>query len=129
MREDGYTESGGGKGFDLKVQPYYANSARGYIGLAVRQDINIGGFYIQPQGRIGYRYDFLADPVKLKAAFASVGNQFTLTGPDPERSDVVAGGGLAVTTGSWSLGLNYNYIHGTGGAVSQTGVITLVGRI
>ncbi len=129
MREAGYTESGGGNGFDLKVQPYYANSARGSVGVTVRQDIDFNGFYVQPQGRVGYRYDFLADPVKLKAAFASVGNQFTLTGPDPERGDVIAGGGLAVTTGAWSLGVNYDYIRGTKGAVSQTGTITLVGRI
>lgn len=129
MREGGYTEYGGGNGFDLKVQPYYANSARGSVGVTVRQDIDFDGFYVQPQGRVGYRYDFLADPVKLKAAFASVGNQFTLTGPDPERGDVIAGGGLAVTTGAWSLGVNYDYIRGTKGAVSQAGTITLVGRI
>ena len=81
MREEGYTETGGGDGMNLRVQPYYANSMRGYVGTTVRQDIDLGGWFIQPEGRVGYRYDFLADPVKLKAAFASVGNQFTLTGP------------------------------------------------
>lgn len=139
MREEGYTETGGGTGttgqdgFDLRVQPYYANSARGYFGTSFRQDINFGDFFIQPEARIGYRYDFLSDPVKLKAAFASMAgtpnSQFTLTGPDPERGNMVAGGSLAVTTGDWSLGLNYDYIRGNGGAVSQFGTLTLIGRI
>ena len=99
MREEGYTETGGGAtvgadGFDLRVQPYYANSVRGYFGTTLRQDINFGGFFVQPEARVGYRYDFLADPVKLKAAFASLagtsGSAFTLTGPDPERGTAVA---------------------------------------
>ena len=139
MREEGYTETGGGAGtagadgFDLRVQPYYANSVRGYFGTTFRQDIDFGDFFIQPEARIGYRYDFLSDAVKLKAAFASMaatpGNEFTLTGPDPERGNVVAGGSLAVTTGAWSLGLNYDYLRGNSGAVSQTGTVTLIGRI
>jgi hypothetical protein len=129
MRENGYTEFGGGNGFDLKVSPYYAHSVRAYLGTTVRQDIDLGGFYIQPEARIGYRYDVLANPVTLKASFASVGNQFSLTGPDPERGNIVGGASLAATTGSWSLGVNYDYIRGTGGAVSQNATLTLIGRI
>jgi len=139
MREEGYTESGGGSsttgadGFDLKVNPYYANSLRGYLGAAVRQDLNLGDFYIQPQLRVGYRYDFLADPVKLKAAFASMasatGSQFTLTGSDPQRGDLIGGLGLAVTTGAWSLGVDYDYVKGNGSSSTQAGMVTLVGRI
>jgi hypothetical protein len=139
MREEGYTETGGGgatagaDGFDLKVHPYYANSVRGYFGTTLRQDINLGDFFVQPEARVGYRYDFLADPVKLRAAFVSLagtsGSAFTLTGPDPERGTAVFGGSLAVTTGAWSLGLNYDYLRGNSGAVSQAGTLTLVGRI
>lgn len=142
MREEGYTESGGGAatgvghtkdGFDLRVQPYYASSLRGYAGTTLREDLKWGDFYIQPEGRVGYRYDFLANAVTLKAAFASMANtsrnQFTLTGPSPERGNLILGGGLAVTTGAWSLGVNYDYLRGSGGSVSQTGTITLVGRI
>ena len=32
MREEGYTEAGGGDGLDLQVAPYYANSLRGFLG-------------------------------------------------------------------------------------------------
>ncbi len=83
MREEGYTEDGGGSstgtghtndGFDLSVHPYYASSLRGYVGTTIREDLNWGDFYIQPEGRIGYRYDFLAKAMTLKAAFASMAN-------------------------------------------------------
>ncbi|MDE2012736.1 MAG: autotransporter domain-containing protein [Alphaproteobacteria bacterium] len=138
MREEGYTESGGGSansgdGFDLKIHPYYANSLRGYLGTSVRQDLNLGDFYIQPEVRVGYRYDFLADAVKLRGAFASMastaGNDFTLTGRTPNKGDLVGGLDLAVTTGAWSLGVSYDYLRGSGSATTQAGMVTLVGRI
>ncbi len=131
MREEGYTETGGGDGVDLKVDPYYGKSLRAYLGTSIRQDLNFGDFFLQPEARVGYRYDFLADPAKLKASFASVtpASMFTLTGPDPGKGNLVAGGSLSVTTDAWSIGLNYDYIRATGGAVSQSGTISLVGRI
>lgn len=135
-REEGYTETGGGSGitgqdgFDLTVKPYYANSARGYFGTTMRQDIDFGSFYFQPELRAGYRYDFMAKAVKLHAAFAAVpASQFTLTGPDPERGNAVLGGSLAVSTGTWSFGLNYDYIRGTHGAVDQIGTLSILARI
>lgn len=136
MRQNGYRENGGGSGvtgqdgLDLIVQPYYANSARGYFGTSVRHDINFGDFYLQPELRVGYRYDFLAQAVKLKAAFvATPDSQFSLTGPDPEKGNVVAGASLAVSQGTWSFGVNYDYLSGIGGAVDQIGTITLLGRL
>lgn len=129
MREDGYTETGGGAGVNLKVQPVYAHSARGFIGTAIRQDIDLGGFYVQPEGRIGYRYDFLNGGAKIKGQFVSTGSTFAITGPDPDKGNIVAGGSLAVTTGAWSIGLNYDYIRGTHGDVNQVGTISLLGRI
>lgn len=138
LREEGYTESGGGSiaggdGFDLRVQPYYASSVRGYFGTSLREDLNLGDFYIQPEVRAGYRYDFLPDPVKLKAAFVSLvkdpNSQFTLTGPGQRQGNVVGGASIAITTGAWSLGVNYDYLRGQNGSVSQAGTVTLVGRI
>ena len=129
MRQDGYTETGGGAGVNLKVQPVYAHSARGFIGTAIRQDIDMGGFYIQPEGRIGYRYDFLNGGAKIKGQFVSTGSTFQINGPDPDKGNIVAGGSLAVTTGAWSIGLNYDYIRGTHGDVNQVGTISLLGRI
>ncbi len=135
MREEGYTETGGGSGttgadgFDLIVAPYYASSARAYLGSSIRQDIDLGGFYLQPELHAGYRYDFLASPVKLHAAFASLPtSKFALTGPNPTRGNIVAGGTLSVATGTWSLGVNYDYLRSTSGGVDQMGTLTLLGR-
>jgi len=149
MREEGYTETNGGAttsqaddGFDLQVRQSYTNSLRSFAGLDLRQDLNFGEFYLQPEARVGYRYDFLDAAEKLKAQFvcstASAGGcgdtAFSITGPDPAKGNLVAGGSISATTGAWSIGLNYDYIRGLGNgtgkdAVTQSGTITLVGRI
>ena len=135
MREEGYTEHGGGDpasgdAFDLKVAPTYYDSARIFAGANLRQDFNLGDFYLQPEARAGYRYDFISDAEKVKASFASTpGTNFTLTGPDPAQGNLVAGGSIAATTGAWSIGVNYDYIRGNNGSLSQEGTISLIGRI
>lgn len=136
MREEGYTESNGGQGFDLSVQPYYADSLRLFIGTDVRQDFNFGDFYLQPELRAGYRYDFLNGAEKLKANFASVSSlngqsytPFSIEGPDPGHGNLVLGGGVATTTGAWSISLDFDYVQAANGPSEQTGMLTLVGRI
>ncbi|HWU25213.1 MAG TPA: autotransporter outer membrane beta-barrel domain-containing protein, partial [Rhizomicrobium sp.] len=135
-REEAYTESGGGEGFDLRVQPYYANSLRAFLGTNLRQDINLGDFFLQPELRFGYRYDFLKGATKLKVNFPSVdaanGQTFTpfsVEGPDPGHGNLLLGGGIATTTGAWSIGLSYDYLKSDHGPSEQSGVLTLVGRI
>jgi len=138
MREEGYAESNNNAttpltdGFDLSVRQSYANSLRGFVGADLRQDLNFGIFYLQPELRAGYRYDFLSGAEKLTANFLSVPTStFTITGPDPSQGNLVLGGGIAVTTGAWSLGVNYDYKRGIGGTggIDQTGTFTLIGRI
>ena len=80
--------------------------------------------------RVGYRYDALADAVKLKAAFTSIpDSEFTVIGPDPERGNIVAGASVAGTTGAWSLGLHYDFVRGNNGSTTQVGTLSLLGRI
>ncbi len=130
MREEGYTEVGGGSGFNLKVSPYYANSLRAFLGADIRQDIDLGDFTLQPEGRLGYRYDFLNDPVKIRAAFLSdPTNTFSLTGPDPSAGNVVAGATLAASTDTWSMGLNFDWVRGSHGSTTEVGTVSLLGRI
>ncbi|HSZ74373.1 MAG TPA: autotransporter outer membrane beta-barrel domain-containing protein, partial [Rhizomicrobium sp.] len=136
LREEGYDEANGGPGLDLTVQPYYANSVRGYLGTTVRQDIDFGDFYIQPEARLGYRYDFAAQAVKLRTDFQSVQGQttpntgiFDVIGPDPERGNLVAGATVSATTGTWSIGLNYDFVRGNAGSTTQVGTISILGRI
>ena len=153
MREEGYTETNNGAttsqaddGFDLTVHQEYAQSVRGFAGFDVRQDLNLGDFFLQPEARVGYRYDFVDGAEKLKAEFACstvtatstetpcAAAPFSITGPDPARGNLIAGGGVAATTGAWSIGLSFDYLRGVGGVtgkdtISQTGTLTLVGRI
>jgi hypothetical protein len=145
MREDGYTESTPNlvtqstSGFDLHVKPYYANSLRAFAGADLRQDLKFGDYFVQPEARAGFRYDLLDGAQKLKAEFAcsavatgSCGDtSFSITGPDPAKGNLVLGGGFAVTTGAWSMGLNYDYLRGVDGtkSVDQVATFSLIGRI
>lgn len=142
MREDPYTESNPGTAttgdaFDLKVDPYYAKSLRFFLGTDVRYDVDLWDYYLQPEARLGYRYDVFNDPQKLKVAFAyadtsgataTAGEKFTITGPDPAQGNLVLGGSLSVSTGTWALGAHYDFIRGTNGAVEQVGTFSLNGR-
>jgi hypothetical protein len=151
LREEGFTENnptttiacnvtskGVCDAFLLKVKPYYAQSLRVFLGADVRYDLDLWGFYLQPEARAGYRYDFFNDPVKLKAAFAygdisgtssQPGAEFILQGPDPSQGNFVLGGSLAATTDTWTLGINFDMVRGSNGAFEQVGTITLLGRM
>lgn len=143
LREEGYTETNPstttvGDGFNLKVNQYYAKSLRAFVGLDTRYDFNLWDFYLQPEARVGYRYDFLSDPVKLKAAFAHTGisgnavtsgDTFEVIGPDPSQGNFVLGASLAATTNTWTLGLNFDFVKGSNGAFQQVATVHLLGRI
>ncbi|HWA02965.1 MAG TPA: autotransporter domain-containing protein [Rhizomicrobium sp.] len=141
-REEGFTEThpstsaGNGKGFDLTTQSYYANSLRLFLGADVREDLNLGDFFLQPDVRLGYRYDFLNDPAKLTAHFTNIGAtvptpgpNFSITGPDPSQGNFVAGASISATTDAWTLGANFDYVRGTNGVTTEVGTIHLLGRI
>ncbi|HVZ91620.1 MAG TPA: autotransporter domain-containing protein [Rhizomicrobium sp.] len=141
-REEGYSEThptnspGNGKGFDLTTSAYYANSLRAFLGADVREDLQLGDFFLQPDVRLGYRYDFINDPQKLTAHFTNVastgvtpGPNFTLEGPDPSQGNFVAGASLSATTDAWTLGANFDFVRGENGATTEVGTIHLLGRI
>ncbi|HWC62732.1 MAG TPA: autotransporter domain-containing protein [Rhizomicrobium sp.] len=135
MREEGFTEAGGGDGFDLDVAPYYANSARTFLGVDAKKSFDLLGASFAPEARLGYRYDFISSPVKLKAGFASTGglntpgNSFTFIGPDPDTGNVLLGFGLGAGTDTWHLGIDYDWIRGSNASTTQVGTLTLLGRI
>ena len=134
-REEGYTETGGGDGLDLQLAPYYANSLRGSIGSDFKTSFNMFGATVSPEARLGYRYDVVNTPVKLKGGFVSTGglnapgNTFTFVGPDPDTGNAVAGLSLGAGTDTWHLGVNYDWIRGNNGSTTQVGTLTLLGRI
>jgi uncharacterized protein with beta-barrel porin domain len=122
MREEGYSEANGGDGFDLQVAPYYANSLRTFLGTDLKTSFDVFGVSMTPDAEIGYRYDFVNTPVKLKAGFLSTGglstpgNTLTFVGPDPDTGNILAGASLSAGTDTWS-------------STTQVGTITLLGRI
>jgi hypothetical protein len=135
LREEGYQEANGGPGLDLDVAPYFATSLRGAVGADVKGDISLWGFDLTPEARLGYRYDFLRDPVKIKAAFestggrAAAGNTMTFTGPDPDTGNAIVGLSLGAHTDTWELGVNYDWVRGNNGSTTQVGILTVLGRI
>jgi hypothetical protein len=135
LREDGYTEYGGGDGMNLQVAPYYANSLRTSVGTDLKANITIWDFTLSPEARLGYRYDFINSPVRLKAAFdstggtAATGNTLTFVGPDPDTGNVVGGLSLGASTDSWHVGVNYDWIRGNNGSTSQIATVSVLGRI
>jgi hypothetical protein len=101
-----------------------------FLGADVREDLDLGDFFLQPDVRFGYRYDFLSDAQKISAHFVSTPNsEFTITGPDPSQGNFVLGGSLAATTDSWTLGANFDFVRGSNGATTEVGTIHLLGRI
>ena len=135
LREEGYTERGGGDGMDLMVAPYYANSIRTALGADFKTDIRLWDFMLTPEARLGYRYDFIGSAMKLKAGFASTGginaagNSFTFVGPDPDTGNVLLGFSLGAHTESWQFGVNYDWVRGNNGSTTQVGMLTILGRI
>ncbi len=135
LREEGYQEANGGPGLDLDVAPYFANSLRGALGADVKGNISLWGFDLTPEGRFGYRYDFVENAVKIKAAFESTGgrstagNTMTFIGPDPDTGNAIVGLSLGAHTDTWELGVNYDWIRGNNGSTTQVGILTVLGRI
>jgi hypothetical protein len=135
LREEGYTEKNGGDGMNLEVAPYYGNSVRTALGTDFKGNIPLWGFTLQPEARLGYRYDFINAPVKLKAGFASTGglsgagNTFTFVGPDPDTGNLLAGASLGASTDTWQFGVNYDWVRGNNGSTTQVGMFTVLGRI
>ncbi|MDB5734270.1 MAG: hypothetical protein JWN16_907 [Alphaproteobacteria bacterium] len=135
LREEGYTEGGGGPGLNLAVAPYFASSMRTAVGADVKGTISVFGIDLTPEGRLGYRYDLLHQAVKIRAAFDSTGglgtagNTMTFIGPDPDSGNVFTGLSLGAGTDTWHLGVNYDWIRGDNGSTTQVGTLTVLGRI
>ena len=135
MREEGYQEANGGPGFNLDVAPYFASSLRTALGADLKTRITLWGFDLTPEARLGYRYDLLQDPVKIKAAFESTGgraiagNTLTFVGPDPDSGNAIFGLSLGASTDTWHVGVSYDWVRGNNGSTTQIGLISVLGRI
>ena len=135
MREEGYTESGGGPGFNLQINPSYANSLRTALGVDLRTSFALWSVRIVPEARFGYRYDLVSSPMKVKGGFvstggtATAGNTYNFVGPDPDTGNMFGGLSIGAGTDNWQLGANFDMVRGNNGSVTQVGTLTLLGRI
>lgn len=135
LREEGYTETGGGPGLNLQVAPYFANSLRTAVGADLKKTVSLWDIDLTPEGRVGYRYELLQQPVKVKAAFASTGglaqtgNTLTFIGPDPDKGNYFLGASINAGTDTWHLGVHYDWVRGSNGSTTQVGTVTVLGRI
>ncbi|MGB8603089.1 MAG: hypothetical protein WCD42_12920, partial [Rhizomicrobium sp.] len=57
------------------------------------------------------------------------GERFTLTGLDPARSNLVGGGSFGFKVDSWSLNVNFDWIHGNNGMTQKIGTLNFVVRL
>jgi len=95
LSEDGYTEKGGGDGFDLVV-----DDRDGHL-FSATAAVNIGyGFgangWIRPELRLGWKQNISVDVGETIARFASGGSSFTLSPNTIEGGGPIAGLRLAV---------------------------------
>lgn len=130
VRASAYSESGA-FGQDLEIDARSEKSLRSFFGLVIRDNIDLGNGYLEPEIRGGWSYDFLNDPDGVTAAFADVSNpglKFTLTPALPSASRIIGGASLSWAYQSWSLGFNYD-IAASSGALAHSGTVTLTGRI
>ncbi|HEY8614924.1 autotransporter outer membrane beta-barrel domain-containing protein [Phenylobacterium sp.] len=88
LSEDGYTEEGGGAGFDLDVEDRKGDLLTGQALLALGARFGDEVWWA-PEVKVGWRAKLAGDPGKTTARFGS-GAAFTL---DPE--DVFSGGAVA----------------------------------
>ena len=104
---------------------------RMFAGVDTRDDINLGDFLLQPEARAGYRYDFANGQESVTANFIDVTptDQFKISGPKPSAGNALAGLGVSLATGAWSVGLSVDYLYANSGNTSEEGTVSLIGRI
>lgn len=92
LSEDGYTESGGGAGFDLTVEDRKGDLLTGQAALAVGWRFG-EEFYWAPELKVGWRQRLAGNPGETTARFGD-GNPFTLDAEQVFDGGIVARLGL-----------------------------------
>ncbi|MFZ5684679.1 MAG: autotransporter outer membrane beta-barrel domain-containing protein [Pseudomonadota bacterium] len=92
LSEDGYTETGGGAGFDLTVDNRKGDLLTGQAALAVGWRFG-GEFYWAPEVKVGWRQRLAGDPGETTARFGT-GNPFVLDAEDVFDGGLVARVGI-----------------------------------
>lgn len=113
IKQDPYTESGGGSGIDLSVSEIRTDSMIGTAKMEFAYTTNFGsGDDIIGQLKFGlhggYSQEFKNDPQMITAQFAGFDNQFTLFGSQIPQNSYQAGGGIYFGTEITNFSLVYD---------------------
>ncbi|MCC6915377.1 MAG: autotransporter domain-containing protein [Rhodospirillaceae bacterium] len=125
IKENAYTETGGGAGVNLAVDDRKSDSLRGTAGFAVNRNIPLSyDSYIEAQLRGGYTREFMNDPVSVSARFVSGGPTFTNLGNVWGQNRMTAGFGVAHKDSYSSVSLDYD-AEVASGFLSHTAAVTI----
>lgn len=113
IKQDPYTESGGGGSIDLSVSEIKTDSMIGTVEMefAYTTDFSSGDEVV---GQLrfglhgGYSKEFKNDPQSITAQFAGYDDQFTLTGSQIPQNSYQAGAGIYFGTGITQFSLVYD---------------------
>lgn len=113
IRQDPYTETGGGGGIDLSVSEFRTDSMIGTVEMefAYTTDFSSGDDVV---GQLsfglhgGYSKEFRNDPQSITAQFAGYDDQFTLTGSQIPQNSYQAGAGIYFGTDITQFSLVYD---------------------
>jgi len=113
IKQDPYTESGGGGGIDLSVSEIRTDSMIGIVEMEFAYTTNFtSGDDVIGQLRFGlhggYSKEFRNDPQSITAQFAGYDNQFTLTGSQIPQNSYQAGGGIYFGTNITQFSIVYD---------------------
>ncbi|NCC21779.1 MAG: autotransporter domain-containing protein [Alphaproteobacteria bacterium] len=107
---DDYTETGAG-GASLVVDQDEVSIFELGLGLdASWMFQQADGSYVEPEVRVGYRYDVIGDEVETTNRFVGGGATFTTEGADPAQSTFNIGGAVTYyAVNNWEFTANYDF--------------------
>jgi uncharacterized protein with beta-barrel porin domain len=128
MYETSYSERHGGDAVNLSVDSRASQSARVFAGLIAQTEFDLGGGIFRPQFLVGFSHEFLENDDAINAAFRSVpGEEFSVSGPQGEKSKLIGGVSFHYVFENWSAAIHYDAAQ-TSGALSQAGTLAVSSR-
>jgi len=106
--QNNYTEQGGGDGVNLAVKERSEASVRAFAGATIGDSYAVYDGHIVPQLFAGWSHEMLTANNTIEMSFASIGSNFTVSGPGEDRSKIIGSGSLSYVVDNWSVGISYD---------------------
>ena len=125
VHENGFTETGGGDGINLKVSEKNPDSLRGSLGFNLDRNFPIFyDSYVEAELRGDYTREFKTDPFAVTASFVAGGPAFTNFSNTPNKDTFGVGLGIAHKDSYSSVSLDYD-ARIASGFLSHTASVTV----